>query len=543
MPNTIPVCALAAWVATLFATPTLADDLAAALPIARVTVYPEGAIVTRRGSVRIPAGANRVSIPDLPADIDARTLHLSIDDAAVRLGAIDVRKVNEVDSGSAAERALRRRLEQSTDRRAAIEDAAATAQLQLKLLESVAASPTEVANKPAIASSDLAGVLGVLRNGSSAARQHMRECAVQLRDLDREIEALKADLAKVATKSRQSTTVIASLDASTATAAALSVSYSVADAGWRWINEARLDTEKRRVTLQRRGEVSQGTGEDWKDVELTLSTIAPSPDAATPTLHSDFLNLLDPRQLARSESFAKAGLARAPAAAASTAAAAPPALEARLIATQYAADYQIRERVTLLADREPRVYPIAQERFDVQLTARVIPRADRRAHLEATFTYPGEVPIDGGELELYRDGAFVGRAPLAAILPHAEVRMPFGDDDRVRVEIFDESARSGVRGLLARQTVHEDRRRFDVTSFHATNIGVEIIDRIPVSQNADVHVDVLNGATEPTSRDLDGKAGVLAWRFDAPPLKKISVRHYYSVAYPNDRELIDTQTD
>jgi uncharacterized protein (TIGR02231 family) len=544
MPNRILCCTFVASGITLIAAGAPAAEIPGALHVDKVTVYVQGAMVTRSGTVNVPAGSNRLVIAGLPAAIDARTLRLSVDDAAVRLGEIEVRRVNAVDFASAAERNLRRRLEQSNDRRTALEDGAATAQLQLKLLESVAANPTGDARKAAFTPGDLGAVLGVVGSGAASARRRLREAAAQLRTVDREIETLKADLAKIATPSRETTTVVASVDAATGGAAGFSVSYAVADAGWHWIYAARLDTEKRRVTLQRQGQVRQGTGEDWNDVELTLSTMPPSDDAATPGLASEFLNLRDPRQLARAQVSADkaapaafAGALAAPVAAV----AGEPSFGARLTATQYSAEYAIRERVTLRADREPRLYPIGADTYDVALTARVIPRADHRAHLEATFKYPGEAPVDAGELQLYRDGAFVGQAPIAAMLPQAQVRMPFGPDDRVRVAVHDEPARSGVRGLLGRQTVRESRRRFDVTSFHATTIDVEIIDRIPVSQDADVHVELSSGATAPTSRDLDGRSGVLSWRFAAEPAKTVSVRHYYSVTYPGDRELVDTQ--
>ena len=50
-------------------------------------------------------------------------------------------------------------------------------------------------------------------------------------------------------------------------------------------------------------------------------------------------------------------------------------------------------------------------------------------------------------------------------------------------------------------------------------------------------VEILKGATEPTTRDLNGKAGVMLWKFDAQPQQTTTLRHYYSVRYPRDRVL------
>ena len=210
---------------------------------------------------------------------------------------------------------------------------------------------------------------------------------------------------------------------------------------------------------------------------------------------------------------------------------------ARESATDYMAEYQIPGRVTVLADREPRLYPIAGDSFDVDLVARVVPGASRAAHLEAAFKYDRDVPLESGRLQLYRDGAFVGEADAKVFLPGADVRMPFGADQRVRVAVHDEAAQSAQRGLISKQTIKETRRRYDITNYHASPIVVEVIDRIPVSRHADVKVEILKGATEPTTKDLDGKAGVMLWKFESAPQKTVAIRQYYSVQYPKDRRL------
>jgi hypothetical protein len=118
--------------------------------------------------------------------------------------------------------------------------------------------------------------------------------------------------------------------------------------------------------------------------------------------------------------------------------------------------------------------------------------------------------------------------------------MPFGIDERLRVTISDEAAQSGEKGLLSRQTVKETRQRIDITNYHPTAIAVEVLDRIPVSRNADVHVEILKGATEPSVKDLDGNVGVWVWRFAPPPQQTVSVHQAYAIEFPAGRELLET---
>lgn len=531
------------------AAPVLAADVATDLHIDRVTVYRQGAVVTRTGDVALPAGSNRLVIRGLPAAIDPKTLRVTVDSPSVQLGGVELAKINEGKFVSEPERELRRKIEETTDQRVAVQDEIATAQTQLKLLDSLAANPAGSATKPSVDTANLGALLATMATSANAAHKHVRDANLQLRTLDRELDKLKADLSKIATTSKQSTEVRASLDASAAVTANATVSYTVADAGWDWIYQARLDTGKKRVSLERQGSVRQGSGEDWKNVELTLTTALPAADVATPVVGSLYLDLQVPQPPA--EMFGVAGKrslsmqmpAPAPAAAAMQEIAVTAGRRPTVASTDYVADYKIPSRVVLLADREPRLYPIGEDAFDADLVARVVPSASHAAHLEAVFKYQEQLPIEAGQLELYRDGAFVGAAEINAFLPGADVRMPFGADERIRVAVRDEQAQSGQRGVISKQTIKETRQRFDITSFHPAPITVEVIDRIPVSRNSDIHVEVLKGATDATVRDVDGKPGVLLWRLEAQPQKTVSVRHYYSVQYPAGRQLEQNGVD
>jgi uncharacterized protein (TIGR02231 family) len=521
----------------LFSSVVWAADIPAELRIDQVTVYQQGAMVMRSGVVNLPAGSHRLIVHGLPAELDSRLLRVNVGTASVRLGSVDVTTVNEGQFVAAKERELRDQLQTKTDQRAAIQDEIDTAQTQLKLLESLAANPTGGANgNSAVNGMTLTTVLASVGSSATAARTKVRDAKQRQRTVDRDIEKLTAELAKVATQRKQTTDVSAAIEVSAATTAPVTVTYRVNDASWSWVYQARLDTSKKKLSLERQGQVQQGSGEDWNTVQLTLTTAQPDYDANTPVVASAFLDLRDPQPTApmvrRNEI--------------QTMSMAAPAMEADVVmaksvasvnATQYLVEYQLSTRVSVTADRQIRMYPLSDENFDTDLVARVMPGESRSAYLQATFKYERDVPIEAGQLQLYRDGAFVGEAQTQAFLPGAEVRMPFGVDERIKVAVRDESAKSNESGVIAKQVTKETRQRFEITSYHATSMPVEVIDRVPVSRNADVKVEILKGATEATTKDLNGKAGVLLWKFSAEPQKTTTIRHYYSVRYPRDRVL------
>jgi uncharacterized protein (TIGR02231 family) len=483
----------------------------------------------------------------LPAAVDPETLQVSVASPGVQLGGIELVSINEANFVSEPERELRRRIEEAGDQQTVLKDEIATAQNQLKLLDSLAASPAGSPNKAGVDSANLAAVLGTMATGEVAARKHIREANVQLRAIDAHVEQLKAELAKIATTSKQSTEVRAAVVASASVNAAVAVSYRVANAGWVWIYQARLDTAAKQLRLDRQASVTQGSGEDWKNVELNLTTALPSGDVGTPPVASVFVDFRAPQlqtNLLFKRSAAAAATAPAPAAGLDleeVTVTGARRQKAEAVATEYVADYHVPARVSVLADRQSRLFPIGENAFDVGLVARIVPSADHLAHLEAVFKYTEALPIEAGQLALYRDGAYVGAADTQAFLPGADVRMPFGIDERIRVAIRDEATQSGQKGLLSRQSVRETRQRIDVTNYHPTAIGVEVLDRIPVSKNADIRVEFLSGATEPTIKDFEGKAGVLLWKLELAPQQTLSVHQAYSIQYPAGRQLQETE--
>ncbi len=387
-------------------------DIVASLPITKVTVYRDSAIVTRTGTLDVPAGDQRLIVRNLPGGLNPASLRLTARAQNVRLGGVEVQHATLDEAVNENERTLNRKLLAVGDQKSAVEDEIAAAQTQLKLVASVAEKTTSTQRLP---SAELGALVAGVGASDSAARTRIRNARVQLRQLDDQLEVLKAELQKVAM--------------------------------------------------------------------------------------------------------------------------------AEVYATDFVADYRIPGQATVMPDRESHLYPIGDDELDVDLVSRANMAASPTAFLEAKITYKGDVPIDAGQVQLYRDDAFIGVAGLPLVLPGDDVRLPFGVDQRVRIAVRDEREESGDRGILSRQQVNQRKRRYEVTSFHASAFPIEIVDRIPVPRNADIRVEVLEGATPPTIKDLDGLQGVYLWRLPGTPRKMETIRHYYSVRYPGDQELVPSETN
>ena len=175
--------------------------------------------------------------------------------------------------------------------------------------------------------------------------------------------------------------------------------------------------------------------------------------------------------------------------------------------------------------------------LDPALTVRTVPKRDQKAYLYAKVTIARGSPILPGQVSLFRDGTFVGNGRLPLLSPGEEYELGFGADDHVRVRHAIAEEKRGETGLIS--TSKTDVRNFRITlkNLHERAILVAVIDQIPVSQNADIKIELI-GKTAPSKRDLDDKRGILAWEMKLDADEERSVDFGYRVTWPAAKRIL-----
>ena len=507
------------------------DEVTGTLPIEAVTVYVNSASITRSGEVAIPAGTSTLIIDDLPSSLNPALLQLDINNAGVQFSNMQIQESLLSSAGSGRENELREQLQARRDERQVIVDRIATAESELRLLENLTGG---TGSTPSISGDELATLITVMSENSAQARERIRSANIELRTLDQQIAALQFQLDQVASNRRASSQLRISLQSNNAVSTEVSLTYPQGGVSWSWLYEARLDTASRNLRLFRQVAITQGTGENWDDVSLTLSTATPSSNPTTPELQPLFVDNQRRRPVARSRSdsveevvvtgslIGGAGMTFAP---------------ATTVDTRYQVDYVIPGRVSLAADRQQQIFPVDRRDIEVDLVSRAVPSRVAQAYLEARFDYSGDTPVQNARLQLYRDGALVGSTRVAEMLPGQSVRLAFGVDQRIEVVRFDEQQESGTTGLLRRADVREERIRYEITSRHPEPVQVEVLDQVPVTRNEDISVQIPRQATTADETDVGGQSGLMLWQFELAPQETESIRHYYDIRYPQDSDI------
>jgi uncharacterized protein (TIGR02231 family) len=532
--------------AALAVVPAGAADLDITSAVDAVTVYPDGANVTRVISLDLPAGDNTLVARDFPLTLDASSLRVE-GEAGTKftIGSIDTRPPRPVPPANLSE--IDKRIEALKDERANWQGAIAAAEARRKFAERFAeASPAGLGEKgEARPLSEWRAAFAAVSEEVAAADTAIRDAQRRQREIDREVARLESERSA---KPPAKLEVRIDVAAQAASKATLRVSYTVRNARWAPLYDARLDTgakdRKPALELVRRAEITQSTGEDWSNVALGVSTLRTARGGNAPELKSLIVQYPQvPRPMAAGSASDMAFRAEP-----RSVAAPPPQLakreraeeqEAAVEASAFQVTFRIPGRVSIGAADGAKSLRISTMTLAPDLLVRSVPVVDPTAFLEASFKQAEDAPLLPGRVSIYRDGAFVGRSQLAAAGKDEMVRLGFGADDKVKIERTVLKRNEGSSGLIV-ATSKTDERSFktSVRNGHDFPVRVAIEDQLPVSENDEIVVEMLPSTTPPAATNLRDRRGVLEWAFDAKPGEVRDIGFAWRVKWPKDKGVV-----
>jgi uncharacterized protein (TIGR02231 family) len=527
------------------AAPALAADMDVQSAIDAVTVYPDGATVTRVITVDVPSGDTTLIAKDFPPGLDPASLRVEGEGAAaITIGAIDARPPRAERPVIAPE--IEKRIEALRDERAVLDDRIAAETARKAFAQRFATNvPFGLGEKgEARPLSEWRAAFSAVGEEITAADNAMRDARLKQREIDRELARLDS---QIRTNPPRKMEVRVDLAAAANARATFRVSYTVRGARWHPLYDARLDSGSRdrkpALELVRRAEIVQQTGEDWSDVALSVSTVRTARGGSAPELSPLIVRYPQPappppRPMmgGRADNFA--ATAAAPQAAKEEARdrAAPAAeREATVETGGYQVVYRIPGRISVAANEGAKSFRVTTAKISPELLARTTPSLDPTAFIEASFKQADEAPLLPGRVSIYRDGIFVGRSHMALVPKDETVRLGFGADDKVKVMRAVVRKIEGSAGIISSAKTDEREYKITVRSGHDRPIKVVVEDQIPTTENEDIKVELLPVTTPPTERDVRDRRGVLAWSFDAAPGETREIKLGWRMRWPADK--------
>jgi uncharacterized protein (TIGR02231 family) len=524
------------------ALPALANTLAATSKITAVTVFPDGAKITREVAFTAPsAGDHEVLVTDLPAGTEPGLLRL-MPAAGLQFGAFSLRadrlppREDPLTPDQTAAKAEVTRLEAAEQiaflALDAVQARVDAAEAQVRFLGSFTGALPDAATPDSIKA--MAAMIGAetlaARQSALTARADLWPVQIALTDAQAVLAKARAAYDSLPGPDADYTTLSVAVRADAAGAATLTVTHYISGAGWRPYYDLMLTREGGdNLTIARSVLVTQYTGEDWSGVALTLSSSRPAEQAAPSSLWPDLRRIGPEQPEPIADATFKGGLdARAPEAVMAEAA---PITTAEMGLEGDTVVYTYPTPVTIASGVEDLRLALDEVKVEPVVAAWAVPRFDATAFVMASFVNATGEPLLPGEALLFREGVLVGSTSLGMIAPGVETDIAFGALDSLQIKRDMPTRAEGETGVITTSNQIEEVAVLEVENLGDEVWPVHLIDQTPYSEQEDLEIEV-TADPAPSETDVDGQKGVLAWDFDLSPGEKKAVRLEHVMTWP-----------
>ena len=500
--------------------------------IQSVTVYPDRAVVTRVLTVSVNETNSEITFDSLLPGVVDDSIRVSANGSTeVKITGMELRTQVLPEPSNQGIRDLENEIQSLDDQTAAFLSHQRNLQSQRAFLESMKIGFTQQASKDLATREDGAKDLLAMFQFLGSALQKITEeeqaIEIRKRETGKKKTLLAQELGKLKSKSvHQEKSVTVGFQVTESGQIEFQLTYLIPGAGWRPVYDARLAEKGNSVDLHYKAIVHQTTGEDWKDVKLTLSTARPSIGADPPKLAAWKIQLVEPtasltenmvvvadspvqqwtfdknREYYDSDAFEELA-----------------SVETR----QANVLFHIPGKTDIPSDGNPHTTTISILKFGTTLEYLAVPKASQYAFLRSEIKNTSGLPLLSGKANIFHGNDFSGVSTIPYVADSQNFRLYFGVDQGIRVKRRHSS--------LSDETEKDFAFTIEVENFKPEAQRVVVLDQLPVSEHADLKVKRKDFSLQPTENNPDG---TVKWIVQLAPQQKQTIQFAFEVDYPRN---------
>lgn len=342
--------------------------------------------------------------------------------------------------------------------------------------------------------------------------------------------------------------VVLQVQASSAVATDIEVSYLVSGASWQPLYDLKCEGVDKPLTLAYKAYVQQNTGVDWKDVRMTLSSSNPSLNQSRPILNPWMALVVQRPQYAQIQRTTQGNVQ---------------AFEiqqtqeksidvARNSAYLRVEDdlnngpYTINTNTNSFATQENSTFVfdvkllqnipsdgvahmvrIKEESIPASYEYHIVPKLDQGAFLLAKLTDYGKYKLLGGTTNIFHEGTYIGQARLNPNVAVDTLLISLGRDEEIIVQREAIPSQRKETNNHIKETVGYTIK---VKNNKDASIPLVVLDHIPVSTMKELEVKLLDEGNASVKKEY----GILSWRQQLGANKVVRYEYRYELKYPKD---------
>lgn len=541
---------------TLILTPALSFStdlkrIPAPSRITAVTVYADRALTTRSMTLTLKPGSYLIAFESLPALILDDSVRVDgKGTAATTITGLEIKRLFLEQSGEKRVQELQEEIRILEKRSAGLESRKAGITAQKVFLESIRVawgdriSKELAVGRPTLA--ELQDASTFVGAGIARAEEQIREIEFDKRTIKDKIDALRRQQHEETGSGRKETkTVEVAVEIAREGSLTLELAVMIPQAGWKPSYDVRLASDSKSADLTFQAMIRQQTGEEWRNVDLTLSTARPSIGGAPPELIPWNISLYRPRPMTAEMAFAGAPAPSARAKKAMQQLSSDSGMAEAKVEEAPAefAVAQISEEQTSVSFHVPRTLDIPSDgsrhgtvvatlQLPVSIEYLAVPKLSPTVFLKSELINRDAYPLLPGKVNTFIGTSYTGSSQLKKVAAGEKFDLFFGNDDQVTVK-REELKLHKEAGLFGKNRVSY-RYRIEMNNFRKETLTLTLRDQLPVAADEEIKVSLEEPSLKPDEIKSDG---TVIWKTPLLAGEKKELTFGILVEYPKEKEI------
>jgi uncharacterized protein (TIGR02231 family) len=518
--------------------------------ITAVTVYADRALTTRSATLPLKPGSYLIAFKSLPVLIQddsirvegkgsAKATIVGLEVKRVFLEQSDEKRAKELDEEI---RSLERRLGTIDSKKAGLSS-------QKAFLESIrVAWGDRISKELAIGrptSVELSDASSFVGTAVTKVEELNRDADIEKKSIKDKIDALRRQRdASTGSLRKEAKSVEVVVEITREGNLTLDLATVISQTGWQPSYDVRLSPDTKTAALTFRAMVRQQTGEDWKNIDLTLSTARPATGGAPPELYPWRISFFRPqppmaapmvmssrvpdmaKKSARmqAESFKSDDLLEEESPAAF--------VTAQASEEQSSISFRIPRPLDIPSDGTLHGTVVAIEQLPVSIEYLALPKLSPHVFLKSEIVNRATYPLLPGKVNTFAGNTYIGSSQLKKVAAGEKFDLFFGTDDQVTVK-RDEQKQQKEAGVLSKNKVSY-RYHIELNNFRKESLTLTLCDQLPIPGDEEIKVLLDEPSIKPDEVKSDG---TITWKAPLKAGEKKELTFGIIVEYPKDREI------
>ena len=361
----------------------------------------------------------------------------------------------------------------------------------------------------------------------------------------------------------KSNQIIVIVDSEINQALNVDLKYVVSNCGWQANYDLSAADVAGKINLKYKAKVYNNTGNDWKNINVTLSTSDPNLTASAPILTPWYLNYSSmetqndfskgneyvvPQRNEYKKYYQNAstpqlnnninglfldGNAQLQTEDHWNGANLNPAMKFTTIeVSELSTEFTIDKRYSIPSDSKPYLVEVADHELNATFSHKAVPKIDKDAFLLANIVGWEKLDLVPGPTNVYFADTYVGQSYVNTRNVGDTLRLSFGRDNRILIK------RKQLEEFSDKKVVGNNRKDTYVYEIVCKNnrdiaVSIDLFDQIPISQDSDISISV----DETSFADFNETTGKLVWKVKLQPGETKSYKLGFTIKYPKDRKI------